>query len=63
MTQRITYEITVKVQREGLLTLPIAGFRVQGTLDPGRNFAEQLGETITEQLARVHSKLEKARRR
>jgi hypothetical protein len=63
MTQRITYEITVKVQREGLLTLPIAGFRVRGTLDPARNFAKQLGETITEQLARVLSKLEKARRR
>lgn len=62
MTQRFTYEITLKVQREGLLTIPIADFRVQGRLDPGKEFAGQLGETITEHLARVHPKLENARR-
>jgi hypothetical protein len=62
MTQRITYEMTVKVQGEGLLKVPIAGFRVQGTLDPGKDFAGQLSETITQQLARVQPKPEKARR-
>ena len=63
MTYRYTYEITLKVQREGLLTLPIADFHVQGTLDAEKDFAGQIGDTYAQYLARVRPKLEKARGR
>ena len=62
MAYRYTYEIVLKVQREGLLTLPIADFRVQGTLDRDKDFAGQLGETCLRYLAGVRPKLEKARK-
>ncbi|WP_152054201.1 hypothetical protein [Tautonia marina] len=61
MTQQFTYEIMLNVEREGLLTIPIAGFRVQGWLDTDRDFAEQLEERIAEHLRRIVPKLEKAR--
>jgi hypothetical protein len=61
MTQRFTYEIILKVQREGLLTLPIADFHVQGTLDADKDFGQQLADTCTRYLARIRPKLEKAR--
>lgn len=62
MTQSFTYEITLKVQRESLLTVPIAGFHVAGRLDTGKDFAAQLEKTHARYLARIHPKLEEARR-
>jgi hypothetical protein len=61
MTYRYHYAIILKVHREGLLTLPIADFHVEGTLDPDKDFAEQIGETHARYLERIRSKLEKAR--
>jgi hypothetical protein len=61
MTRRFTYEIIVKVQREGLLTLPIADFHVLGSLDPESDFGRQLEATFAASLARVQPKLTKAR--
>jgi hypothetical protein len=63
MTQKFTYEIILKVQREGLLTLPVADFHVKGTLNPEKDFAEQLADTYLRYLARIRPKLEKARPR
>jgi hypothetical protein len=54
------YEIFVKVQRKHLLTVPIADFDVMGRLDPGREFAQQVGRTFSEHLGRIRSKLERA---
>jgi hypothetical protein len=62
MTQRFTYEIILNVQQEGLLTIPVAGFHVRGTLDADRDFGRQLGDTCTQYLARIGPKLEKARK-
>lgn len=62
MPQRFTYEIILKVQREGLFTLPVAGFHVRGTLDTRKDLSQQIGETIAEHVARIRPKLEKARR-
>jgi hypothetical protein len=62
MTQRFTYEITLTVRREGLLTLPIADVHVRGTLDAERDFARQLNETVAGQITRIRPKQEKARR-
>jgi hypothetical protein len=62
MAQKFTYDIVLKVQREGPLTLPIADVRVQGTLDPGKDFAGQLEKAVAEHLARIQLTLEKARR-
>jgi hypothetical protein len=61
MTRKFTYEIILKVQHEGLLTLPVADFHVQGTLDADKDFRQQLGDTCTRCLARIRPKLEKAR--
>jgi hypothetical protein len=63
MTQTFAYEIVLKVQREGLLTLPIADFHVKGRLDAEKGFAGQLADTYLRYLARLRPKLEKARPR
>ena len=62
MTTKFTYEIILKVQREGLLTIPIADFHVKGRLDAERDFAGQLSETFVAHLTRIRPKLERARK-
>jgi hypothetical protein len=62
MPAKFTYEITLKVQREGLMTIPVADFRVQGSLDPDKDLAGQIGDTYARYLAGVRPKLEKARK-
>jgi hypothetical protein len=61
MTQKFTYEVILKVQHEGLLTIPVADFRVQGRLDADRDFGQQLADVCARYLARIRPKLEKAR--
>jgi hypothetical protein len=61
--QKFTYKMILEVQHQGLLTVPIADIRVEGTLDLDRDFAEQIGETHARHLERIRPKLEKARRR
>ncbi len=62
MMQKSTYEMTLKLRREGLLPVPVADVCARGTFDPGKEFAGQLLETIGQQLARMRPDLEKARR-
>jgi hypothetical protein len=62
MNQKFTYKIILKVQRERLLTVPIADIHVEGTLDPGQDFAGQIADAHARHLERVRPKLEKARR-
>jgi hypothetical protein len=62
MTQKFTYKIVLKVQHEGLLTVPVADFHVEGTLDPARDFAGQIAETHARYLARIRPRLERARK-
>ena len=56
------YEILVKVERKHLMTIPIADFYVQGRFRRQKDFADQLGESFAERLARIRPKLEKARK-
>ena len=60
MTQRYTYEIILKVEREGLLTVPVTDFRVLGRLDPERDFVSQFVERFAEHLSRRKRDREKA---
>ena len=62
MNPKFTYKMILKVQREGLLTVPIADIHVESTLDPGRDFAGQIAETHARYLERIRSRLDKARR-
>jgi hypothetical protein len=55
------YEITVKVQRKFLLTIPVADIHVCGRLDPRLEFGQQIANIFNEHLARIQAKLEKAR--
>jgi len=49
------------VDSSGLLTLPVAGISVKGTLDRGKDFAGQPGETYARHPARIRPRLERAR--
>lgn len=60
MTYRYNYTIILKVHREGLLTLPIADFHVEGTLDPDKDFASQIAAVHAHYLARISPRLKKA---
>jgi hypothetical protein len=62
MSYRYHYAIILKVHREGLLTLPIADFHVEGTLDPDQDFARQIAAVHSRYLARISPKLKKARK-
>jgi hypothetical protein len=62
MTYRYHYTIILKVRRDGLLTLPIADFHVEGTLDPDRDFARQIADVHSRYLASIRPKLKKARK-
>jgi hypothetical protein len=61
MTTQFRYETTLKVQGEGVLTLPVADFRVSGRLDTGRDFAGQVGHSFGTFLNLIFPRLDKAR--